>query len=88
MGGGGLIPPQEEAPVKGEGAGEARAQGQGHRPWWPVAGLEKGAGKGSHASGISFGHFGGQTMDCPPTSQTGFSLVPFSLQSKERIQKD
>lgn len=45
--GGRRVPPQEEAPVKGEGgAGVACTQGQGHRPGWPVAGLVKGAGRG------------------------------------------
>lgn len=43
--GGGAFHPRRKRQSRGRGAREACTQGQGHRPGWPVAGLEKGAGE-------------------------------------------
>lgn len=88
MGGGGArSTPGGSASQGGGGTGEACTQSQGHRPGWPVAGLEKSVGRGP-SIWDQLGYCCGQTMDWTPRSQPESATYPLSEQSKERNQKD
>lgn len=58
--GGGAFRPRRKRQSRGRGRREACTQGQGHRPGWPVAGLEKGAGRGPMHLGSALVTAGGK----------------------------
>lgn len=85
--GGGAFHPRRKRQSRGRGAREACTQGQGHRPGWPVAGLEKGAGRGPMLLGSALATAAGASNELDNKQPAWiFYLPPFC--AEERNQKD
>lgn len=79
-GGGGAFRPRRKRQAGGWEAGRACTQGQGHRAGWPEAGLGKGPGRNTRASGDSSGAL--LSAGKWPETKEPSSVFPLAIQSR------
>lgn len=85
--GGGAFHPRRKRQSRGRGAREACTQGQGHRPGWPVAGLEKGAGRGPMHLGSALATAGDKQRTGHQAASLDLLSSPFLCRARTGMRK-